>query len=165
MESSTVYFSDRFFSAGLTDIFDEHNNKVGELDLLSMFSAGIHVLDERGRVTCSGKFRFFSNAWIVQNGNGDEIGVLKAKLAFFKKHYAYSGRYGELRIEAPAFSRSYTVTSARGELVAEFAKTDGLFSPGAFALTNYSPIPVNELILVVMGVHAIQKRHNQSAAT
>jgi hypothetical protein len=165
MENRTVYFSDRFFSTGLTDIRDERNVKIGELDLQSMFSSGIHVLDEKGRITYSGKFRFFSNAWLVLNRDGDEIGVLKAKLSFFKKHYAYTGRHGELRIEAPAFSKEYTVTSASGDTVAEFAKTDGMFSSGAFALTNRSPVPMEELILVVMGVHAIQKRQSAAAGT
>jgi hypothetical protein len=165
MENRTVYFSDRFFSSGFTDICDEHGNKIGELDLQSMFSSGIHVQDQRGRLTYSGKFRFFSNAWLVLDRNGDEIGVLKAKMAFFKKHYAYTGRQGELRIESPAFSKEYTVTSTRGEALAEFTRTDGMLSPGAFALTNYSPIPMEELILIVMGVHAIQKRQSAAAGT
>ncbi|MFD0676663.1 MULTISPECIES: hypothetical protein [unclassified Paenibacillus] len=165
MEVGTVYFSDRFFSTGLTDIRDEHNNKMGELDLQSMFSSGIHVLDDRGRMTYSGKFRFFSNTWLVLDRDGDEIGALKAKMAFFKKHYAYVGRHGELRIEAPAFSKEYTVTTVRGEVVAEFARTDGMFSSGAFALTNLSALPIEELILVVMGVHAIQKRQSAAAST
>ncbi|NOU96693.1 hypothetical protein GC093_26245 [Paenibacillus sp. LMG 31456] len=165
METQTVYFSDRFFSTGLTDIRDEDNNKIGELDLQSMFSSGIHVLDERGRMTYSGKFRFFSNTWLVLNRDGDEIGALKAKMAFFKKQYAYVGRHDEFRIEAPAFSKEYTVTTVRGDIVAEFARTDGMFSSGAFALKNRSSLPMEELILVVMGVHAIQKRQSAAAST
>lgn len=163
MDSRTVYFSDRFLSTGLTDIRDERNEKMGELDLQSMFSAGIHVLNKEGSMVYSGKFRFFSNAWLVMNHNGDEIGVLKAKWAFFKRQYSYKGPQGELRIEAPAFSKEYTVTTLDGDAVAEFAKTDGMFSPGAFALTNRSSVPMEELILVVMGVHAIQKRQNSAA--
>ncbi|WP_282937919.1 hypothetical protein [Paenibacillus sp. RC67] len=165
MDAKTVYFSDRFFSTGFTDIVNENNDKLGELNLQSMFTAGIHVLDERGDVSYSGKFRFFSNAWLVFDRYGEEIGVLKAKMSLFSKRYWYEGSQGELEIESPAFSREYTVSTMGGETVAEFKRTDGFFGAGAFALSNHSKIPMEELILVVMGVHAIQKRHNNAAST
>lgn len=165
MDAKTVYFSDRFFSTGYTDIVDETNEKIGELDLQSMFTAGIHVLDERGNISYRGKFRFFSNAWLVFDRYGEEIGVLKAKLSFLSKRYWYQSSTGELEIESPAFSREYSVRSMSGDMIAEFRKTDGFFAAGAFALSNYSAIPTEELILVVMGVHAIQKRQNNAAST
>ncbi|WP_036747090.1 hypothetical protein [Paenibacillus sp. UNC451MF] len=165
METNTVYFSDRFFSTGFTDIVDEYNGKIGELDLQSMFTAGIHLLDNQGNISNSGKFRFFSNAWLVFDRYGEEIGVLKAKVSFFSKRYWYESRQGSFEIESPAFSREYTVRSMGGEVAAEFRRTDGFFASGAFALSNYSALPIEELILVVMGVHAIQKRQNNSAAT
>lgn len=163
MDTKTVYFSDRYFSTGVTDIWDEQQRKIGELDLQSMFTAGIHLRDERGSLTYSGKFRFFSNGWIILDRTEEEVGVLKAKLSFFSKRYIYENRHGTYEVEAPAFSREYTVTSARGDQVAEFRKTDGMFGAGAFALTNDSSLPTEELILVVMGVHAIQKRQNSAA--
>lgn len=51
----------------------------------------------------------------------------------------------------------------REQLAAEFRRVDGMFGAGAFELTNDSTLPMEELIVVVMGVHAIQKR--QSAAS
>lgn len=46
----------------------------------------------------------------------------------------------------------------REQLAAEFRRVDGMFGAGAFELTNDSTLPMEELIVVVMGVHAIQKK-------
>jgi len=160
-----VYFSDRFFSTGYTEIVNENNEKIGELDLQSMFTSGIHVLDERGEIAYSGKFRFFSNAWLIFDRYGEEIGVLKSRISFLSKKYWYEGSRGEYEIESPAFSREYTVRKPEGRTVAQFRRTDSFFGAGAFELSNHSELPTEELILVVMGVHAIQKRQNNAAAT
>jgi hypothetical protein len=165
MDHRTVYFSDSFFSTGFTEIYDEQTRKVGELDLQSMFSAGIHVLDNQGRIVYSGKFRLFSNVWLIWDRHGAEIGSLKAKLSLFSKTYAYASRDGQFRLESPAFSKAYTVTTKKGDTAAQFVNTDGMFAPGSFMLTNRSTLPMEEMILVVMGVHAIQKRQRSAAAT
>jgi hypothetical protein len=163
-DQRTVYFSDRFFSSGITEIVDEQGCRVGELDLQSMFTSGVHVLDEMGNLSHSGKFRFFSNSWIITDRNEVELGTLKAKFSLFSKKYLYLSHHGEFLIESPAFSREYTVCSRNGELAAQCARTDSMLGAGSFMLTNHSSVPVEELILVVMGIHAIQKRR-QSAAT
>jgi hypothetical protein len=165
MDAAKVYFNDNFFSSGETDIKDEREWKIGSLDLHSMFNSGITVKDALGKTMSRGKFRTFSNVWIVYDGTEREMGLLKAKFAFFSKRYAYeSVRAGELYIESPAFSKEYEITTPAGDTAAQFRKISGIFAAGAFELTNRTELPMEEMIAVVMGVHAIQKRQ-QNAAT
>ncbi|MED4603369.1 hypothetical protein P9314_22340 [Paenibacillus validus] len=165
MEARKVYVRDNFLSRGETDITDERERKIGTLDLHGMFQSGVTVQSfSDGLTSYSGKFRAFSNTWLVFNGGDQEIGTLKAKFTFFTKRYVYdSDTHGTFYIESPAFSREYTVKTEREQLAAEFRRVDGMFGAGAFELTNDSTLPMEELIVVVMGVHAIQKR--QSAAS
>lgn len=166
MEASTVYFRDNFFSSGETDITDGSGATVGFLDLQGMFSSGVTVSDSSGGRLGSGGFRFFSNKWVVEDGFGNELGVLKSKLALFSQRYVYeSGRFGELYIESPAFTREYTVYTSSETEIARFRRVDGFFESGAFELVNRSRLPTEELIVVVMGVHAIRKRRQSAAST
>ncbi|WP_442598644.1 LURP-one-related family protein [Neobacillus sp. D3-1R] len=163
---SIVYFQDNFFSAGTTEIFNESKNKVGELDLKSMFSASVEVLDNEGNVIASGKFPFMGMKWRVYDGQGQEIGALKQKLSFFSKRYEYQaeGR-GYYYIESEAFSKQYDVYQDETTIVATFHKISGFFSSPAFQLTNHSDqLSTEELIAVVMGVNAIQRRNSSNAA-
>ncbi|MDF2664074.1 MAG: hypothetical protein K0Q94_6865 [Paenibacillus sp.] len=166
MESTTLYFKDNFFSAGETPITDENGRTLGFLNLHGMFDSGITVTDASGTPAAGGKFRFFSNAWIVSDRYGNELGVLKPKFAFFKQRYVYeSSRHRELSIESPAFSREYVVRDYRDETVAHFRRINGMFASGAYELNNRSELSAEELITVVMGVHGIMKRQQAAAAT
>lgn len=166
MESGTVYFRDNFLSSGETDITDEREWKIGSLDLQSMFNSGITVMDASGRPVAKGKFRTFSYTWVISDGLDREVGILKAKFAFFTKRFVYESVSGqELYIESPAFSNDYEVKTPEGETAAHFRKINGMFSAGAFELVNDSKFPTEEMIAVVMGVHAIRKRQQQSAAS
>ncbi|CAG7649577.1 hypothetical protein ACFQI7_26380 [Paenibacillus allorhizosphaerae] len=166
MESGKVYFRDNFLSSGETDITDEREWKVGSLDLHSMFGSGITVRDASGREIVKGKFPVFSNTWTISDHMDRELGRLKAKLTFFAKRFVYVSVSGqELYIESPAFSNEYEVKTAEGSTAAHFRKISGMFSAGAFELVNDSNFPMEELIAVVMGVHAIRKRQQSTAAT
>lgn len=140
---------------------------VGRLDLLSAFNSGVHVCDRQERVLCRGGFRPFSSKWVVTDGAGEDIGLLKAKFSLFSKRFEYeSCRGAGFSIESPAFSREYDMLNASGIRVARFEKISGPFSAGAFRLVNYgSPLSTEELICVVMGVHAIQKRQQAQAGS
>ncbi|SDE02009.1 hypothetical protein SAMN02799630_04415 [Paenibacillus sp. UNCCL117] len=166
MEARAVYFKDNFWSSGETEIWDEQERKVGSLDLHSMFQSGVTVRNMRGLTSYSGKFRHFSNKWLVFSGGEQEIGVLRMRFSFMTKRYEYeSARHGLFRIESPAFSREYTVSDEGGAIAAQFRRVSGAFSAGAFELTNHSSLPTEEIIVVVMGVHAIQKRQQAAAST
>jgi uncharacterized protein YxjI len=116
-----VYFQDNFFSAGTTEIFNEAKEKVGSLDLKSMFSAGIEVLDLCGTVKVSGKFPFFGVKWRVYNQHGEELGALKQKLSFFAKRYEYEAHNrGTFTIHSEAFSKEYDIYRDETTVVAKF---------------------------------------------
>lgn len=162
-----VYFTDNFFSAGRTEIFNESKVKVGELDLKSMFSAGVEILDLEDRVITSGKFPFMGMKWRIYESQGQEIGALKQKISFFSKKYEYhaEGR-GIFYIKSEAFSKQYDIYQDETNIVATFEKISGFFSSPAFRLTNDSTqLTTEELIAVVMGVNAIQRRNSSNAAS
>lgn len=161
-----LYFKDNFFSSGETPITDDNGQVTGHLNLHSMFTSGITVHDQTNKQVVSGKFRTFSNRWIVSDRFDSELGVLKPRLAFFKQRFLYtSHRHGEFAIESPAFSKEYVVTDSRDHTAAHFRRTSGMFASGAYQLANSSPLADEELIAVVMGVHAIIKRQQSAAAT
>lgn len=162
---NVLFFSDNFFSSGRTEIFNEEKEVVGELDLKSAFSASLDVLNRNGEVEASGKFPFFGNRWIVSDGD-TEIGELKQKLSFFTKKFQYQA-YGKgtYYVESEAFSKEYSVLDNNGSVICSFEKVNGFFSSPAYKLQNTSTKLSNEeLVAVVMGVNAIQKR-NRSAAS
>lgn len=165
MTNHSLYFSDNFFSAGKTEIFNEAKEKVGELDLKSAFSSSIEVLNEKGEVLVTGKFPLFGHKWIVSNGHQADIGELKSKFSFFSKNYQYTTlNRGAYIIESEAFSRKYDIFDLNSNLVGSFEKISGFFSSPAFRLTNYSnQLTSPELIAVVMGVNNIQKRNAAAA--
>lgn len=166
----TVYFSDNFFSSGETEIFDEDQKIIGKLDLRSAFSAAVDVKTPAGDIIVSGSFGFFSNKWFVKDHQENELGELRERFAFFKSIYEYKahGR-GIYRLESPAFSREYTLFDENDELAAEFNRIDSFFESPAFQLSDYTPdLETEELVAVVMGMNAIQKRRrsqSSSAAT
>ena len=66
--TTASYFSDNFFSAGVTHILNEDNITIGTIDLKSVFTSSVDVLDLDGTIICQGKFRMFSNRWIITEG-------------------------------------------------------------------------------------------------
>jgi uncharacterized protein YxjI len=159
-----VYFQDNFFSTGRTEIYNGAKEKVGELDLKSMFSSGVEILDLDGCVKVSGKFPFFGVKWRIYDNMEQEIGTLKQKLSFLTKKYEYdaNGR-GTYFIKSEAFSKQYDIYENETSIVAKFEKVSGFFASPAFQLTNHSnQLSTEELIVVVMGVNAIQRQHNSN---
>jgi uncharacterized protein YxjI len=161
-----VYFQDNFFSAGKTEILNGSKEKVGELNLKSMFSSGVEILNVDGSLTISGKFPFISTKWKISDSEGQEIGALKQKLSFFSKKYEYEAlERGFFFIKSEAFSKQYDIFKDETTIVAKFEKVSGFFSSPAFQLTNHSDeLSTEELIAVVMGVNAIQQRNNSNSA-
>ncbi|BBI32309.1 hypothetical protein KCTCHS21_17080 [Cohnella abietis] len=160
-----LYFRDNFFNAGVTDILNTEEEKVGHLDLKSTFGSAIDVYGQDGQLKCGGRFSNFSEKWKVAGADGGQLGVLRSRFAFFTQKYTYEteGR-GSYDILSPAFSREYSISDESGVLVASFQKVKGWFSSGAFVLDNQSEdLDVYELVAVIMGMHAIQKRHNNSS--
>lgn len=165
MKNETLYFNENFFSTGMTDIYNEAKEKVGKLDLKSMFSSGVDVLDLHGNIIASGKFPFLSSKWKISNQSSQEIGSLRGKFSLLSKKYEYDA-YGKntFQIQSGGFSKLYEVFKDDTTLVCKFEKISGFFSSPVFRLESFSnELPPEELILIVMGVHAIQKRNNSSA--
>lgn len=159
-----LYVRDNFFNSGVTEIMDDSQKIVGSLDLKSTFGSSLSVYDAEEKLVYSGKFPFFSRKWIVTDGNGDEVGVLCQRMAFFSKRYEYEA-YGKgvFVITSPAFSKEYEVCSETGEPAAQFDKINSWFSSDAYRLNNHSDILDSyELIAVIMGMHAIQKMNQNS---
>jgi len=162
----TLYFKDNFFSAGRTEIFNSSKEKVGELDLKSAFSSGVDVLDQDGNLVVSGKFPFFSNKWRITDKFEQEIGVLKQKLTFLAKKYEYDayGR-GIYLIESEPFSHTYEIFDEHSNQIARFEKVSAFFESRAYQLSSTTDtVSSEELIAVVMGINAIQKRRSNAAA-
>ncbi|HEY4553098.1 MAG TPA: hypothetical protein VIG80_07870 [Bacillaceae bacterium] len=165
MTRSDIYFSDNFFSAGLTDIYDEHKQIIGTLDLKSAFTSSVTVLDTSQNIVCEGRFRTLSNRWVVTDHAGNELGVLRQRMSFFSKKFEYeAGARGYIAIESEAFSRDYQLLDESGNTVAEFEKISGFFQSPAYRLSNLSDVfSDSELVAVVMGINMIQKRNSASA--
>ncbi|CEG28938.1 hypothetical protein [Bacillus sp. B-jedd] len=168
MVKQTLFVSDNFFSAGRTDIFNDAQEKVGEINLKSIFSAELDVLNMDGETIVNGRFPFLSRRWIVAGSRGEEIGELKARLAFFSKKYEYSTADGRIfEIESEAFSNLYIMYDENRNEAGRFEKISGFFSSPAFQLTSFDEgLDIYEFIAVVMGVNAIQKaeRNTRNAA-
>ncbi|WP_248925771.1 hypothetical protein [Paenibacillus hamazuiensis] len=159
-----LYFRDNFFNAGQTDILNERNERVGEVDLRSAFGSTLDIYDRNGKPLFGGKFPFMSGRWLVTGEEGEELGQLRHRLSFFNKKYEYDafGR-GLYEITSPAFSREYEIHHETGVMVAAFAKVNGFFEASAFCLENRSrEIDSFEWIAVILGMHEIQKRHRSS---
>lgn len=161
-----LYFSDRFFSAGTTEIMSGNGESLGNVDLQSMLSATLSVYGAGSALRYSGKFRFMSGKWEVSDQNGYEVGVLRARFSLFSKKFEYdAGQRGLYAIESPAFSREYTILDESGNVVASFERISGWLQAGAFRLANSSSLLDSyELIAIVLGVHNIQKRQNNAAS-
>lgn len=166
MDNNILYFKDNFFSAGRTEIYNEEKEIVGELDLRSAFSSGIDVLDSKGELIISGKFPMLGIKWRVYDSQENELGSLGSKFSLFSKKFEYeaNGR-GVFTITSEAFSNEYEVLE--GDIsVASFEKISGFFASPAYQLKNDTDILSNEeLIAVVMGVNAIQKRQRSNAGS
>ncbi|WP_158737394.1 hypothetical protein [Alteribacillus sp. YIM 98480] len=165
--ANEIYFSDNFFSAGITDIFDKNENKIGKLDLKSAFTSSIDVMDPNGSIRLYAAFPLFSRRWVLKDKEDERIGELRSTFSFFAKRFEYEteGR-GVYRVESEAFSHEFTITEERGNnKIAIFEKISGFMEAPAYKLINYSNVLSNdELIAVVMGVRMIlKKRRNNSA--
>lgn len=162
-----LYIKDNFFNSGETSVMNEAGESVGTVDLKSAFGSSLDVYDETGTKVCSGSFRSFSNKWNVCDQNEYELGVLRMRMSFFSKRYEYdAGERGIYEITSPAFSKEYEIQGEDGRCVATFHRVSGWFQSGAYHLKNDSHLLGDwELIAVVMGVHAIQKRASNSASS
>jgi uncharacterized protein YxjI len=159
-----VYFNDNFFSSGKTDIYNETQVKLGALDLKSAFGSSLNVENEKGEILVEGSFPFFSGRWSIKQPDGTELGEVKASFAFFSKRYHYLTNNAAYEIESPAFSKEYTILDENKSEVATFKKVNGFFASAAYELKNHSnTLLTEELIAVVMGVNAIEKRRNSNA--
>lgn len=162
-----LYFRDNFFNAGFTEILDDQENKIGHLDLKSSFGSAIDIYDVNDKLLYKGGFPFFSGKWEISNPDGSLVGVLRNRFTMFSKKFSYEteGR-GSYDITSPAFSKEYEISDQSGALVANFAKVNGWLSAGAFTLRNQSlDLDSYELVAVIMGMHAIQKRQDASHAS
>ncbi|WP_020618917.1 hypothetical protein [Paenibacillus daejeonensis] len=160
-----LYFNDRFFSSGQTDIMNAEEARIGSVDLESMMTSSLSVYGADDALRYSGKFRFFSNKWEVSDSNGNIVGVLRIRFSFFTKKFEYeTDTRGVYSIESPGFSRAYTIHDHSGATVASFDQINNWLQAGAFCLRNQSPLLDDyELIAVVLGVHNIRKRSNAAA--
>jgi len=165
MDYKNLYFTDSFFSSGQKDIYTRDEHIVGKLDLKSAFTSTIDVLDLKGNILISGKFPLFSNRWIVTNQEGDELGFVRARFSFFAKKYEYTAHNrGVFRIDSETFSKRYEILSEKGKQVGRFRKVNSILSSPAYELSKISnEIEIGEMIAVVMGVNAIQKRSHSAA--
>ena len=155
-----LYFKDNFFNTGRTTIYNEQQKPLGEVDLRGVLGSALDVYDGKGRPLYNGKFPLFSNKWEVFNENAMRVGRLRSKLSFFSKRYRYDayGR-GIYEINSPAFSRDYVISEESGNVIASFQRINEWFSSQAYCLDNQSDhLSDYELIAVIMGINAIQKR-------
>ncbi|MGX4671014.1 hypothetical protein JNUCC74_17840 [Cerasibacillus sp. JNUCC 74] len=162
-----VYITDNFFSSGYTDIKNEQNEKIGYLDLKSVFSSGVTVYDQHTTKLAEGRFKgFFSSQWIVMNANGVMLGTLKTSWFSFSKKYTYTTSNGDLyNIHSPAFSREFTISDEQNHEIASFRRNNSFFSSSAYELLNHTDkLTMEEFIIIVMGVNAIEKNKQASAA-
>ncbi len=156
-----LYFRDNFFNAGQTEILNESNERVGEVDLRSSFGSALDVYGQKGGQLYSGSFRLFSNKWNVTDRAGVERGLLRNRLSFLGKRYEYEA-YGRetYEITSPAFSREYEIRDSNERLAASFEKVSSWFAASAYCLHNHSNhVDSYEWITVILGLHEIQKRH------
>ncbi|WP_036816826.1 hypothetical protein [Pontibacillus yanchengensis] len=163
---STIYFTDSLFSAGMTEIYNENKDHIGNLDLKSAFTSSVDILNTKEEITLSGGFRFFSRTWVISQPTEEEVGEVKQRFSFFAKKFEYEafGR-GVYTIESEAFSRQYEIHDEQEQVIAQFNRTDSFFESPAFCLTNHSSVLAeDELIAVIMGVNMIQKRNSSGGA-
>ncbi|WP_174612940.1 hypothetical protein [Virgibacillus ihumii] len=160
----SIYFTDNFFSAGTTEIFNGDQEKIGSIDLKSAFSSSVDILDVQGNIVAKGSFRFLSRGWNVIDYCEQEIGKLKQRFAFFAKKFVYhSYHHGEYEIKSEAFSKEFDIFDQNGNPVAAFRKVSGFFQSPAYELNSQSTkLSKEELIAVVMGVNMIMKRNNST---
>jgi len=160
-----VYFTDQFFSSGRTDIFNESQQKIGSINLRSSFTSSVSVENELGESIVEGSFLPLSNRWVVKHSYGDELGKVKMAFTLFSKSYHYTNHSSNrFKIEAPAFSKEYMIMDENKKVVAMFQKVSGVFQAAAYELRNDSEIlSTEELIAVVMGVNAIERRRRSSS--
>ncbi|MCF6139250.1 hypothetical protein [Pseudalkalibacillus berkeleyi] len=167
MKSNAIYFSDNFFSAGKTSIYDENKGELGTLDLKSAFSSSLSVWDASNNLVVEGRFRFFTRKWFVTNATGHELGTLRQKWSFFTKKYEYetNGR-GTYLIISEGFSKEYRVLNQNEQIVAHFEKKSNFFQSDAYKLTNNSDELSNEeLVAMVMGITMIIKQNHSAASS
>ncbi|WNF38855.1 hypothetical protein RJD24_10720 [Bacillaceae bacterium IKA-2] len=165
MSDEAIYFTDNFFSAGITSIYNEKQEKISSLDLKSAFTSSVEIINLEGNTIVKGAFPFFSRRWKITDKNDDELGTLKHQFSFLTKNFEYSthGR-GVYQIKSEAFSREYQIFNDEEILVSEFKKITGFFESPIFQLTNQSEkLSYEELVAVVMGVNMITKRNRRAA--
>ncbi|MFD2615412.1 hypothetical protein [Paenibacillus gansuensis] len=162
-----LYFRDNFFSSGVTEILDEEQRAAGTLDLKSAFGSSIAVYGPGGELRAGGKFGTLSSKWRVYGSSEEELGIVKARMSLFSKKFEYdAGHRGLYEIVSPAFSRTYEILDDQGRVAAIMDRIDSWFASAAFCLENQSDmLDTYELVSVIMGVNAIQKRRQNAASS
>src|SRR5690606_35222992 len=112
-----------------------------------------------------GKFAPLTNQWKIFDQNNQQLGIVKPKFFSFSKKYTYT-RLDDVMffINAPALSRDFTVYYEKDDVVATFIRMNGFFSSASYEIHLHSSLEMEELIAVVMGVNAIEKRKRSSSA-
>ncbi|MFC3747424.1 hypothetical protein [Paenibacillus sp. GCM10012306] len=130
-----LYFSDNFFSKGITPIMDVSGQFAGELDLHSAFSTAISVYGPDKNKLFHGRFPFFSSKWEVSNHEGNVLGRLRSRFSFGSKKYEYdAGARGIYSIVSPMFSKLYTIENNYGRQSATFQQVNGWLQSRAYRL-------------------------------
>ncbi|WP_058305696.1 hypothetical protein [Gracilibacillus massiliensis] len=83
----------------------------------------------------------------------------------FKILLLRTSRQQSFQIQSPVFSREFTILDDQETEVADFYRISNFFSSPAYQIVNQTnAMTMEELIAVVMGVNAIEKRKNSSGA-
>ncbi|MRH45062.1 hypothetical protein GH741_20685 [Aquibacillus halophilus] len=128
MGNSNIYFSDNFFSSGITDIFNERKEQIGSLDLKNAFSSSVDILDSDQNIVVKGFFPFLSRRWQVTDRDKNEIGMLKQRFSFLSKRFFYISQHtGEYEIKSEAFSREYRILDNQNTIIADFKRISSFF--------------------------------------
>jgi|GEM_PF-1245206 len=154
-----LYFNERTWTKGLSDILNSKGEKVGVIDLKSAWTSSIAIYDASDALICTGNFRTFSLKWDVKDAKGKNMGTIRDSSSFFKRKYQYEteGR-GVYTIEIAPFMGACTVVDAYRSIAATFQQINGWLQADAFRLRNHSPwLNHYELIAIIFGMHQINK--------
>lgn len=167
MEHKNLYFSDNFFSTGKKDIFTKDKEIVGELNMKSAFTSTIDILDIKGNHLINGKFPLFSNRWTITNQKQEELGFLRSRFSFFAKKYEYTAQdRGIYKIETEVMFNKYEIVDQTGSRIGQFSIIKNFFMAPAYELIQFKEdLEINEMIAIITGINAIQKRSHSASKT
>ncbi|KMK75277.1 hypothetical protein [Alkalihalobacillus pseudalcaliphilus] len=163
-----VYFREKFFSRGITEILDKDNHKIGYLELKSGFRTRASILDENQREMMRGELKGFTSKWLMEDYQGQELGYVKQNYWSWNKKYHYNKAQDDQAylFQAPVFSEAYQIQDGDGQVVGEVKRVSFFFSAPAYELTNRSlELSTEELILAITGVNALNRMYNAAVTS